>query len=363
MLRSGADLCAAEIPEGLRVRCERLPSILRSLAPDQVSEGELGGKSKCRVLAEDWSAVGGLLDGMSEKLELDSRFDPAASRRLKNALALIGVPAARVRVFGERLRYTELSGMEPAFMHAGSDDIRRCAENAFGVNMTEPQVALDGESLRIVMRAGEKYRVSVGRFISSAKPGACGDSAAAFAGDDGYFRAVLSDGMGSGSEAAFTAGTVTLFLERLLSAGVNMSAALNLINTFLRERRIECSATVDVMELDLICGGAKFIKSGAAPSFVLRNGRLFKLRSRTVPIGILPSADAESITFRVEPGDLIVMMSDGVTQTSEDCPWLYDILCNERISHLTASAKRIADEAGKRGDDDISVMLMRVEAV
>lgn len=152
-------------------------------------------------------------------------------------------------------------------------------------------------------------------------------------------------------------------MERLLSAGVNMSAALNLINTFLRERRIECSATVDVMELDLICGGAKFIKSGAAPSFVLRNGRLFKLRSRTVPIGILPSADAESITFRVEPGDLIVMMSDGVTQTSEDCPWLYDILCNERISHLTASAKRIADEAGKRGDDDISVMLMRVEAV
>lgn len=125
--------------------------------------------------------------------------------------------------------------------------------------------------------------------------------------------------MGSGTEAAFTAGTVTLILERLLTAGVKIKNALALVNSFIRERRIECSATVDAMELDLIRGNCAFIKSGAAPSFVLRGGRLFKLRSRTVPIGIMPSADAERIAFRVEAGDIVIMMSDGVTQTEEDC--------------------------------------------
>ena len=115
------------------------------------------------------------------------------------------------------------------------------------------------------------------------------------------------------------------------------------------------------MELDLIRGNCAFIKSGAAPSFVLRGGRLFKLRSRTVPIGIMPSADAERIAFRVEAGDIVIMMSDGVTQTEEDCPWLYDILCSGRLTQLTSSAKRIADEAAKRSQDDISVVLMRNE--
>ena len=167
--------------------------------------------------------------------------------------------------------------------------------------------------------------------------------------------------MGSGTEAAFTAGTVTLILERLLTAGVKIKNALALVNSFIRERRIECSATVDAMELDLIRGNCAFIKSGAAPSFVLRGGRLFKLRSRTVPIGIMPSADAERIAFRVEAGDIVIMMSDGVTQTEEDCPWLYDILCSGRLTQLTSSAKRIADEAAKRSQDDISVVLMRIE--
>lgn len=62
----------------------------------------------------------------------------------------------------------------------------------------------------------------------------------------------------------------------------------------------------------------------------------------------MPSADAERIAFRVEAGDIVIMMSDGVTQTEEDCPWLYDILCSGRLKQLTSSAKRIADEAAKR---------------
>ena len=74
----------------------------------------------------------------------------------------------------------------------------------------------------------------------------------------------------------------------------------------------------------------------------------------------MPSADAERIAFRVEAG-IVRTMSDGVTQTEEDCPWLYDILCSAGSTQLTSSAKRIADEAAKRSQDDISVVLMRIE--
>lgn len=360
-LKSGARPAEVEIPPELEKRCPSLGAIVRAAYPHRAAEGELGTDGKCRVFADDWHAMGEVFSDVSEKLDTENTFDKAASRRLRTSLALLGVEAKRVAVYGERLRRTELTGVLSASLHIGSEELRRCTENALGVHMSEPQIAIEGDSLSVTMQAQEKYRVSVGRFLASAKVGICGDSVSAFAGGDGYFRAMISDGMGSGNEAAFTSGTVTMFLEHLLSSGVKMKNAISIVNSFLRERRIESSATVDIMELDLIRGGAQFVKSGAAPSFVLRQGRLFKLRSRTVPIGILPSADAEMISFAVKPGDIIVMMSDGVTQTNEDCPWLYDILCTDRLEHLTASAKRIADEAAKKSEDDISVMLIRVE--
>lgn len=360
-IRSGKRPGEIDVPKDLRERCLSIDAIIRSAAPKRPGEGELGPDGRCRLFADDWRAMGELFSDVSEKIGVETSFDRSASRRLRTSLALLGVEAARVAVYGERLRHTELTGIPASSLHIGSDELRRCAENALGVRMSEPQIAIDGEGLSVTMRAREKYRVSVGRFLASAKVGACGDSVSAFAGNDGYFRAMISDGMGSGNEAAFTSGTVTLFLERLLSSGVKMKSALSIVNSFLRERRIESSATVDIMELDMIRGGAQFVKSGAAPSFVLREGRLFKLRSRTVPIGILAAADAEMISFSVKPGDIIVMMSDGVTQTNEDCPWLYDILCSDKLEHLTASAKRIADEAAKVSEDDISVMLVRVE--
>ena len=254
-----------------------------------------------------------------------------------------------------------VAGIDPASFPADSAAFAKIAERTLGCRMTEPKIAVGEGGLSVTMRARETLRVVMGKCSVSASSAPCGDSAAAFVSRDGCFRALLSDGMGSGTEAAFTAGTVTLFLERLLSAGVRMPWALRITNGFLRERRIECSATVDVAEIDLLGGKARFFKSGAAPSFVLRGGKLFKLRSRTVPIGILPDAHAEAISFGVRPGDVIVMTSDGVTRDSEDCPWLYDALCSERITDLSAAARRIADEAKRRSPDDVTVMILRVE--
>ncbi len=361
-LHGGKRASAQLAPEELRTRCPELASIIREMNIQAVEEKAQARKEDgSRLFADDWEVMSHLFSDVSDKLETDNRYDAASSRRLKGALALIGLDAPRVSVRGERMIRCTLSGIDARTMHVGSEDIRRCAENALGVRMSEPEMSLDRDTLCVTMHARTKFRVSCGRFTASAKSGACGDVISVFPGGDGYFWSILSDGMGSGTEAAFTAGTVTLILERLLAAGVKIKNALALVNSFIRERRIECSATVDAMELDLIRGNCAFIKSGAAPSFVLRGGRLFKLRSRTVPIGIMPSADAERIAFRVEAGDIVIMMSDGVTQTEEDCPWLYDILCSGRLTQLTSSAKRIADEAAKRSQDDISVVLMRIE--
>ena len=227
-----------------------------------------------------------LFSDVSDKLETDNRYDAASSRRLKGALALIGLDAPKVSVRGERMIRCTLSGIDARTMHVGGEDIRRCAENALGVRMSEPEMSLDRDTLCVTMHARTKFRVSCS--ADSPHP-----RRAERAGMSYRYSRAATDISGRScptewaaeTQAAFTAGTVTLILERLLTAGVKIKNALALVNSFIRERRIECSATVDAMELDLIRGNCAFIKSGAAPSFVLRGGRLFKPRSRTVPIG------------------------------------------------------------------------------
>ena len=139
-----------------------------------------------------------------------------------------------------------------------------------------------------------------------------------------------------------------------------------MLNGFLRHRGSgslhECSATVDLLELDLMRGKASFYKNGAAPTYVFRNGGIFKLRSRTVPVGIIRESDTRRIGFDVAAGDMIVMVSDGVTQGREECPWLFDLL---RSQGENVSAERIADLVVKYAKnegaaDDLSVLVIKI---
>ena len=54
-------------------------------------------------------------------------------------------------------------------------------------------------------------------------------------------------------------------------------------------------------------GRAKFYKCGAAPSYIYRRGRLFKLRSESMPIGILDDVDIKKFELELSRGDIVVI--------------------------------------------------------
>lgn len=197
----------------------------------------------------------------------------------------------------------------------------------------------------------------------------CGDSMKLFKNSDNRFFALISDGMGSGREAAAVSEICSNFICSMLDVGAMNDELICMLNGFLCGRcegaLCECSATVDIMELDLISGNTAFFKSGAAPSYVFRDGSLFKLRSCTMPIGILENTDTKKFSFKLSEGDVIVMMSDGVTGGKDECPWLFDLLRqNIESSGLERTADLILKYAvGHGSQDDISIAVMRVEHV
>lgn len=193
--------------------------------------------------------------------------------------------------------------------------------------------------------------------------GVCGDAIVSFEAEGKYYM-LISDGMGSGREAALTSGVCAAILQRLIGAGAGLETSLKMLNNIIRAGERECSATVDIAEIDLLTGKARFIKSGAAPSFVLRGGSIFRLQSKTVPIGILRALDAEMIRFDILPGDRVVMLSDGAARSYEEVPWLLDMMTSDEVilrgSPKDAAAKIVREAARRGSSDDITAGVISV---
>ena len=197
-------------------------------------------------------------------------------------------------------------------------------------------------------------------------PAVCGDHIAVFGNGDAYFYALISDGMGSGEDASLTSDICAMFLEKMLSAGNRVEVSLRMLDGYIRSKNTgtgdECSATVDLMELDLMDGRAVFAKNGAAPTYVVREGMVYKLHSPTLPIGILRDTPARLLRFRTHPGDVVVMVSDGVTLGNDECPWLIDLLSEPMPDSMDSLRRDIIKRALTAGsEDDLSAIAIRVE--
>ncbi|HEY8346025.1 MAG TPA: SpoIIE family protein phosphatase [Symbiobacteriaceae bacterium] len=189
-------------------------------------------------------------------------------------------------------------------------------------------------------------------------------------GSDRYLLA-LSDGMGVGQEAANQSRQCVNLLHELMQAGFSTEIAVNTVNSVLLLRSPdETFATVDLAVIDLTTGRAEFVKVGAAPSFIKRGSEVTVVKMSSVPVGIINQVDVEAEYRMLRPGDLVVMLSDGVWDAiQEDVDkerWLLEQLQRETSTDpeeiaesLLARARELLPEA----TDDMTVLVARVDLI
>lgn len=383
---------AALVSRSLASRCFNMGRIIDSVnsaVTRLTSQAQLYGRTS--VVAADYELTSQILAEASEGGEGESSYDAQLSERLCRAFAKKSICAESVGVFGTRRLRIIARGVDMKICRADEEEIITAAQAVCGVKLLSPEFSLVGGFVTMTLNAAPSLSVRCGRAsIAMSALGArgkhtpddrtkifsmdrrglgktsdsdCGDVIDAFETDDGRFFMLISDGMGTGREAALSSGICAVFIEKLLRAGAGMDTSLKMLNALLRARGGECSATVDLLELDLMNGRVRLVKSGAAPSFVIRDGRLFRLQSKTVPIGILRALDAELINFEAKVGDRIVMLSDGVAKSFEDCPWLYELLGGEALrgrdpSAMAQSVLRGALDNGACDDITAGVVLI-----
>ncbi len=188
--------------------------------------------------------------------------------------------------------------------------------------------------------------------------------------EDGKYLLALSDGKGSGKEAQKASKTAITMLERLLSSGFDKDSSLKLINSTLNTISEEdMYATLDMGIFDLYAGNLEFIKNGACPTYV-KNGRNVQvLKSLSLPTGILNDIDLVVYDKDLQTGDILVMCTDGIIESTEEYTnkelWLKFLLEEIETDDVQKIADIILQEAidnnyGKP-KDDMTVIVAKIK--
>ncbi|MBO5757517.1 MAG: SpoIIE family protein phosphatase [Clostridia bacterium] len=365
---------ASCLPARLLSACPRTDRILTS-ANEQCASAtaQLLQNEHTHVFAADYAAIADLLtDALRENNE-EFCTDAQTGEQIYRYLTDQGIALGSIVVSGKRQKRICARGVGFGKGRATPDALRKAIENICATPLADPVFEISRDSTIMMLCARDRFSVAYATGVIPApaevqadpdRPS--GDALCCFAGKSSYFYGILSDGMGSGKQAAFCADVCTIFLEKMLYAGNSPEISLRMLNNYLRSHsdapEAECSVGIDLVRIDLITGTAHFIKGGAVPSFVLRGKQLLKIKAHTPPIGIMHAVQAQIIPFELLEGDVIVMVSDGITGGNEDCPWLISLLSGVPLSDPAVLKETIllhARESGSR--DDMSVAVMRID--
>ena len=359
----------SHVPQTMSDRCQRLPDILEEINHNTaLHKKQVLQNDRTEIFACDYKALADLLSAAMARQDTEYEIDRSQSEALCLALTELNLGILGATVWGKKRRRVQLLASDRQTLLQENERLMQTVRKVCSFPITEAQW-IDGDEAAIEFWEAEQISVVYAHrtLCADGEHEYCGDTTALFRTSNGRFCALISDGRGSGQEAAVTSNITTLFLRKLLSSETSCTTALEMLNCFLRNRGggsiHECSATVDLMELDLLRSHASFYKCGAAPTYIFRDGSLFKIRSHTVPIGIIKKPDTRKLGFDVNVGDVIVMVSDGVTQGKEECPWLFDLL---RTQSERCDPDRLADmivkyAKGEACSDDISVLVIKLK--
>ena len=178
---------------------------------------------------------------------------------------------------------------------------------------------------------------------------------------------MISDGMGSGSEAAAESSAAISLISRLLEAGFNQETAINMLNSVLSLRGdAERFVTLDICVLDLYDGKVNFIKTGGSASYIKRGGTVKVINGSSLPVGILSNVEQETVHEQIFPGDMVILASDGLLDmdSQEEGQWLSRVISQAVVNNPQSMAEYLLDKvisiSGGKIKDDITVMVAQM---
>ncbi len=187
---------------------------------------------------------------------------------------------------------------------------------------------------------------------------------------DGRLALLIADVAGKGLGAAL----VTTMLQGALSGmtlGVDPVKVFNHLNQFLCDRGSAARCATMFFGALSPDGTLEFLRAGHPTPLLLRKGEVSELYSDgSLPLGLLEDSDHTSTQVQLQPGDTLLLYTDGVTEAEDTKRNLYqDTRLKEVLGRFeNATLKTLLDgifsdvdqfAEGARQSDDVTLLTIR----
>ena len=227
------------------------------------------------------------------------------------------------------------------------------------------------DTCKIVLTKAEKFTATT-QALSLSRDGhvLCGDNYTYMEIDNGQYMMAICDGMGKGKRAYDESSTTIDILEKMIEARIDNEIVIKTINNMLLlSNSDEIFSTLDLGIIDLKQGRLETVKMGACSTYIKRaNNDVYFISSSSLPVGILSEIKLDRHNYKLNDGDYIIMVSDGIIDAGKN----NDIGENWLIYFLkkldTYNPKEIIDRIINRAielqlnniEDDMTVMVTKI---
>lgn len=327
-----------------------------------------------KLVSEQLIGISKIMEEIMNDIDKDISFNSDVEESVYSALKLAGVNVSGVTV----AEFNDTDFEIYVEVNKGFK-VENSLENISSIVSEAIDIPLSGEFIinNIKPKEATRYKLTkANRFSAITKIAKSNEAQNSISGDsftfgeekNKYFTA-LSDGMGVGRKASFESTIAISLLEKFLEAGFDVELGLKTINSILMLKSgDEIFTTLDIGNVDLYSGKLEAIKTGAAPTFIKKKGKVEVISSHSLPVGILKDVDLEIYEEDLDDGDFIIMMSDGILESNEEVnnkeKWMIEII--EKIDSLNPQtianmilkeAKNISKNVIK---DDMTVLVTKV---
>lgn len=317
-----------------------------------------------KMLSLQLRGMSDIIENFSEDLDKSITFDKLDESKIMYNMEQSDISCTNVIVVKDHIDYATVTVV---VRHKKKDFTELCEEteliisDALKRNMKTESYTCNGNKFTLTLKESERFSVNCS-YISIPKNGEthCGDNVLHGKISGGKYVMILSDGMGCGKQAAEQSLTAIELMQQFLNAGFDKHTSLEMINSTLMLRNSETFATIDAVIFDMFTSKVEFIKAGANTTYIKSGNCIKKISSNTLPIGIISSIKAETNEYQARNGDIIIMISDGIHNATDD--WFEEYILNMHEESPRMIAKLLADEASRRKkqDDDMTVAVLKI---
>lgn len=372
---------ANDIPRSWTAHCKKTAQVLSTMRHQyELHQNNKHWKKQIldsrQLVADQLFGVSQVMEDLSREIKREGQTLHLQEEQIREAVEGLGLSIQGVDIVN-----LEEGNVEIEVYHSfdkGFDECRKIIapllSDILGEHIavkSEVPPSKHGEPTMVTFASAKQYEIETG-VAGAAKGGdlLSGDSFSLVELGNGKFAVAISDGMGNGERARQESSAALSILQQLLQSGMDEKLAVKSVNSVLLLRSSEeIYATVDLAIVDLYTAHTTFMKIGSTPSFIKRGKEVIPITANNLPIGIIQDIDVDFVSMQLQPGDTLVMMSDGIYDAPGHAVnkelWMKRIISEMKTDDPQEIADTLLETVVRYHEgeivDDMTVLVARVD--